>query len=210
MSSRLLPQDDGSVDHPSAFLSPDQVGSIFGITAEAVRYWIRNSQLVAHQSANRRWHVRRADLEQFVRRQPYAAMVVVVLTRDPALHQCIAATLPIPDYRVTVASTAVDGLLKCACMAPQFLILDADWPEIWNIAEKIRRSRLRGRTSVVVLTERGLSDTELDRAIALRCKACVLKSEAAALLPREIHRIASMAHASSPHGECTSLSAENA
>jgi CheY-like chemotaxis protein len=174
-------------------LSPNQIGSILGVTGEAVKQWILHRRLPAVKLTNGYWKVSKSDLERFLRDR-YGGVrrrVLVAGLDDESLGLLreVAGTM---ELGVVGVNSAFDALLKIQQHRPALCVVDCSSPDYgWDFVERVRSSEFTKRCPVVVVAGTALGQAEFDRAVALEVQACLVKPLAAGSLRSEVKRLLS-------------------
>jgi CheY-like chemotaxis protein len=172
-------------------LSPNQIGSILGVTGEAVKQWIFHRRLPAVKLANGYWKVSKADLERFLRdRCGGVRRRVLVAGLDEGSVDLLREVSGAMGLEVIGVNSVFDARLKIQEQRPALCIVDCSSPEYgWDFVERVRSARFTKGCPVVVVTRAALGQAELKRALALEVQACLVKPLSAESLRGDIERL---------------------
>jgi CheY-like chemotaxis protein len=172
-------------------LSPNQIGSILGVTGEAVKQWILRRRLPAVKLTNGYWKVSKSDLERFLRdRLGGLRRRVLVAGLDEGSVDLLRGVAGAMGLEVVAVNSAFDARLKIQEQRPALCIVDCSSPEYgWDFVERVRSARFTKGCPVVVVTRTVLGQSELDRALALEVQACLVKPLSADSLRGDIERL---------------------
>lgn len=172
-------------------LSPNQIGSMLGITGEAVKQWIYNRRLPAVKLSNGYWRVRVNDLERFIaERQTGGKRKVIIAGNDTQSMGVVAKTLEGLGDEAVIANNMFDATLKCHNLNPALIIIDvSNWNEGWSLAQRIRSTQPLRNIPILFINSEQLKPAQLDQAISLEIKGCIGKPIDPAVLTREVNRV---------------------
>lgn len=164
-------------------LSPNEVGSILGLTGEAVKQWIYHRHLPATKLVNGYWKVKKSDLERFIQdriRLPKR----IVLTYGAGNFNFV----PDEDLRIEYVSAngSVDALLKARRMQPVAAIIDCSTVDGWAVVKKLRGSANTRKVPILILMDSELSQVDLDQVLDLNLQGCLPKPFNMEMIAREI------------------------
>jgi CheY-like chemotaxis protein len=155
-------------------LSPNEVGEILGVTGEAVKQWIYHRRLPAVKLSNGYWRVQSSDLERFLQaRQEVGKLKILVAAGSDALP-VVSETINELGHSSVIANGLADAVLKANDLRPNLLIIDiTGWKEAWKLCETIRSSATTKHAAILLLSNRALSDDEIQRVLNLGAKGCL-------------------------------------
>jgi excisionase family DNA binding protein len=157
-------------------LSPNQVGTILGITGEAVKQWIYTRRLPAVKLGNGYWKVKKEDLEQYISSKSKApSRVVLFASPNKDNKELIDRAISSHGCNLVQAITFTEAVLKATAQYPTALIVDLDHTDFaWKLVEYIRKTKSLSRTSIALLCNAELSEQNLNKAISFQVYSVIL------------------------------------
>jgi excisionase family DNA binding protein len=157
-------------------LSPNQVGTILGITGEAVKQWIYARRLPAVKLGNGYWKVKKEDLEQYISSKSKApSSVVLIASLNEDNKELIGRAVSSNGCTLVQAITFTEAVLKATAQYPAALIVDLDHTDFaWKLVEYIRKTKSLSRTPIALLCKAELSEQDLNKAISFQVYSVIL------------------------------------
>ncbi|MGD0089673.1 MAG: response regulator [Planctomycetota bacterium] len=176
------------------YLSPNDVGTILGITGEAVKQWIYHRRLPAVKLANGYWKVRVSDFETFLKaRHDVGRRRILLIDTQEGIMKDVAPIIEQMEHTAVSARNIADALLKATDLHPALLIIDcsAIETEPWKLAEKIRTTKNLKKVPLLLLASSDLSPADEEQALKLEAQGFLKRPVAPEILTQEIQRILS-------------------
>lgn len=141
----------------SETLSPNEVGSMLGITGEAVKQWIYTQKLSAVRLANGYWRISRSDLQQFLNSRNRAALPRLLAFVRDKVWEILQSPEMQESYCTLRANNYADSILKTSSWKPKIMIVDVD--EYAQDGWRALRHKVRAEQFLVVTSK--LQDDEI-------------------------------------------------
>lgn len=172
-------------------LSPNQIGSILGVTGEAVKQWILRRRLPAVKLTNGYWKVSKSDLERFLQdRCGGVRRRALIAGLDDASAEVLREVAGAMALDIVNVNGAFDALLKIQEFRPALCVVDCSSAEYgWDFVKRVRSSAFTKGCPVLVVAGTALGQADLDHAMALDIQACLVKPLSMNTLKSDIERL---------------------
>ncbi len=182
-----------SQDPRDRTLSPNEAGSVLGVTGEAVKQWIYHRRLPAVKLSNGYWRITVRDLEEFIKNRQEISKRTILLVGTDAQHlQARAKDLEQTQHEVLIANGLADALLKALDFFPSLFIIDlTGFEDGWQLAERIRSSRNIRNTGILFISKTTLKDDKINRALELSIQGCLTRDISGKGIRQEVDKLLS-------------------